>query len=58
MAYNETPIEVEQITSLALSILTLLIISSLCLSYYFQQKKIRSVHETVIAVFAGALTIS
>ncbi|TIB73768.1 sodium/hydrogen exchanger [Wallemia mellicola] len=50
---NETPMKIEQMTSLALSILTLLIICSLCLSYYLQQKKIRSVHETVIAVFAG-----
>ncbi|TIA96801.1 hypothetical protein E3P94_03071 [Wallemia ichthyophaga] len=50
---GETPMKIEQMASLALSILTLLIICSLCLSYFLQQKKIRSVHETVIAVFAG-----
>ncbi|KAK9462088.1 Sodium/hydrogen exchanger family-domain-containing protein [Lipomyces oligophaga] len=49
------PAEEELYSSWALFILIVLLIGSLWTSYYLQTHKIRSVHETVVSIFAGML---
>ncbi|KAJ1768579.1 monovalent cation:H+ antiporter, CPA1 (nhx1) [Coemansia sp. RSA 1813] len=47
------PEEEEKVSSQALLILVSLLIAALLTSYYLQRWKIRSVHETVLSIFAG-----
>ncbi|CUA71566.1 putative Na(+)/H(+) antiporter C15A10,06 [Schizosaccharomyces pombe 972h-] [Rhizoctonia solani] len=50
----ETPVEEEELYSAwALTILCILLILSLWTSYYVQIKRIKTVHETVLSIFAG-----
>ncbi|KAF5100911.1 hypothetical protein DV451_002386 [Geotrichum candidum] len=49
------PATEEIFTSWAIFILIALLIGSLWTSYYLQQKRIRTVHETVISIFSGML---
>lgn len=49
------PATEEIFTSWAIFILIILLIGSLWTSYYLQQKRIRTVHETVISIFSGML---
>ncbi|CAG8739947.1 24236_t:CDS:2 [Dentiscutata erythropus] len=51
---HEAPVEEEELySSWALLIQTVLLILALWASYYLQIKQIRSIHETVLSVFAG-----
>ncbi|KAJ2676016.1 monovalent cation:H+ antiporter, CPA1 (nhx1) [Coemansia spiralis] len=47
------PEEEERVSSQALLILVSLLIAALLTSYYLQRWKIRTVHETVLSIFAG-----
>lgn len=47
--------EEEKISSWALFIMIMLLMTALFTSYLLQQKKIEAVHETVISIFAGML---
>ncbi|KAJ1906347.1 monovalent cation:H+ antiporter, CPA1 (nhx1) [Coemansia sp. IMI 209127] len=52
-AEEPPPEEEEKVSSQALLILVSLLIAALLTSYYLQRWKIRSVHETVLSIFAG-----
>lgn len=47
----------EFFSSWALFIMIMLLIFALFTSYILQQKKIQAVHETVLSIFAGELSI-
>ncbi|CAG8762494.1 9148_t:CDS:1, partial [Dentiscutata heterogama] len=50
---HEAPVEEEELySSWALLIQTVLLILALWTSYYLQIKQIRSIHETVLSIFA------
>lgn len=54
---DDPPADVEELySSWALFILTALLMGSLLVSYYLQVKKIKTVHETVVSIFAGTST--
>ncbi|KAJ2165841.1 monovalent cation:H+ antiporter, CPA1 (nhx1), partial [Coemansia sp. RSA 560] len=48
-----TPEDEERVSSQALLILVSLLIAALLTSYYLQRWRIRTVHETVLSIFAG-----
>ncbi|KAJ2548779.1 monovalent cation:H+ antiporter, CPA1 (nhx1) [Coemansia sp. RSA 1933] len=52
-AEEPPPEDEEKVSSQALLILVSLLIAALLTSYYLQRWKIRSVHETVLSIFAG-----
>ncbi|KAG6820264.1 hypothetical protein H0H93_003272 [Arthromyces matolae] len=47
------PEEEEYYSSWSLFLVCLLLILSLCTSYYLQIKRIRAIHETLVSIFAG-----
>lgn len=52
-AEEPPPEEEEKVSSQALLILVTLLIAALLTSYYLQRWRIRTVHETVLSIFAG-----
>lgn len=47
----------EVLASWALFILVSLVILALFFSYYLQLRRIQAVHETVVSIFAGAVSL-
>ncbi|KAJ2795243.1 monovalent cation:H+ antiporter, CPA1 (nhx1), partial [Coemansia helicoidea] len=52
-AADPLPEDEERVSSQALLILVSLLIAALLTSYYLQRRRIRTVHETVLSIFAG-----